>query len=184
MEKRCAICGGFLGHKELTFEGYDICSCDNCTHRQLFPIPSDDIIDAYYAQENDTIGNANAFRNIHDYLGNKEIFHKFNLLRLKQLFRYGLLNDNSIKFLEVGCGPGFFLALLRDFYGFNHLTGIDISKPIVDEGRKRLDVDLICGDVGKMGNFPKGHFDFIYCYHALEHSKNPLEIVSKIKKNL
>lgn len=184
MKRECSICDNNLEVKELSYEGYEIYRCGYCSHRQLYPIPSDEEIHKYYSQQSDTIGNANAFRNIEDYMENKHTFYKFYLRRLKQIFKFKLLQNNSLKFLEVGSGPGCFLALLRDFYGFTNLTGIDISKQIIDEGIKQLGIDLYCGDAGEMEEYPNAPFDFVYCYHSLEHCKNPLKIVSNIYKNV
>lgn len=175
---------GALEGRELSYDGYDVYRCGGCSHRQLYPIPSDEDIYKHYSQQSDTIGNANAFRNIEDYRDDKDTFHKFCLRRLKQIFKFKSLQNSSLKFLEVSSGPGCFLAMLRDFYGFTNLTGIDISQQIVDEGIKRLGMNLYAGDAGEMEEYLNAPFDFIYCYHSLEHCKDPLKIVSKIYKNL
>lgn len=184
MKKKCDICNGVLVTRELSHDGYDIFKCDSCSHRQLYPIPSVEEINDYYSTLDDTIGNANAFRNIHDYLGNKELFRRFNTRRLKQIFRFESLKNRELKFLEIGSGPGCFLAILKDFYGFRNLTGIDISGPIIDEGMRELGVQLYCHDAGEMEVYPNSPYDFIYSYHALEHTRNPSKIVCNIFNNL
>ena len=184
MERTCEICGSKLTIKELSLDGYDIFRCDHCHHRQLSPLPSKEDIENYYSKQDNTIGNSNAFRNIMDYVGDRKTFHKYHIRRLKEILRYPSLKNRDARFLEIGCGPGCFLALLRDFYGFANVQGIDISKPIVDAGREQLHVDIHCCDAGEVKEYPGAPFDFIYSYHSLEHTSHPSTIVCNMYKNL
>jgi ubiquinone/menaquinone biosynthesis C-methylase UbiE len=69
------------------------------------------------------------------------------------------------RLLVVGCGPGLEAAHLAEELG-STVTGIDVADTFDDEARRR--VDLRVGD-GTALDFEDDTFDFVYCYHVLEH---------------
>ena len=69
------------------------------------------------------------------------------------------------KVLVVGCGTGREAAQLAQSWGAD-VTGIDLA-PRFDTKAANV-ATLLPGDATAL-EFPDGHFDFIYSYHALEH---------------
>lgn len=79
--------------------------------------------------------------------------------------------------LDVGCGSGLNLLMLRDC-GFTNLLGVDpfISKPLVYSGGLRIEkCDL---------QAVQGKFSLIMFHHVFEHLPNPLETLCKARQLL
>lgn len=81
------------------------------------------------------------------------------------------------KILEVGCGNGFFLTLLRD-KGIRDVWGIEPGLNMVKESpawlKKRIRIDVF-----KKYQFPAQSFDVILSFHVLDHLTNPNLFVSE-----
>lgn len=77
--------------------------------------------------------------------------------------------DTYVKILDVGCGDGFFLELLRDL-GFQRLSGIDLSEPMLRRARmKGLKVNK--GNIYDIKNIQD--YDVILLMDVLEHLEQP-----------
>ncbi len=68
----------------------------------------------------------------------------------------------DINILEIGCGMGNLLEIILRM-GFNHLTGMDISKTALRQAGKRLEkeIDFLCVDLTQKAVLPKNQFDLI-----------------------
>ena len=83
--------------------------------------------------------------------------------------------SKSAKILEIGCGNGFFLnALAKN--GYKNLYGVEPSIKMFKEMpvilKKRIVVDEF-----KKNQFPNNSFDFVLCFHTLDHIINPVTFV-------
>jgi len=72
--------------------------------------------------------------------------------------------------LEVGCGPGFMLAELRDL-GWQ-VRGLEISDFAARHGRERLGLDILVGPISPAA-FPHSTFDAVLMADVLEHLPDP-----------
>jgi ubiquinone/menaquinone biosynthesis C-methylase UbiE len=70
-----------------------------------------------------------------------------------------LIRESS-RLIEIGCGNGVLLSLLRDRYPDLNLIGRDFSEPMVELARSRAisNCDIAVGDVRSL-DFPDGAFD-------------------------
>jgi len=83
--------------------------------------------------------------------------------------------DESV--LDVGCGNGFYLQVLRDF-GFTNLTGVD---PFMDASTLLPGgIQLIKGEISDISQT----YDFIIVNHAFEHMPHPEEALKHLKDRL
>jgi len=81
-------------------------------------------------------------------------------------------NHNGLTSLEVGCGNGNLMLLLRES-GFG-VTGIDLSVTAQSEGRKKgLNI------FSDTESFVPGQFDLLILNHVIEHVMNPAEFILK-----
>jgi SAM-dependent methyltransferase len=87
------------------------------------------------------------------------------------------------RLLDVGCGPGYFLAVAERYY---EAYGIDISDYAIREAKKRTyQVKLSVGDATK-SDFEDSHFDILTCFDLLEHLADPevaMKEYSRILRN-
>lgn len=104
-------------------------------------------------------------------------------IRNTLIILYKYLSEDKLKdILVAGCGKG------EEAVGFYNLTnanvyGIDLNvEPIVslDSNRRFC---LTMGDLNRI-NHDESRFDFIYCYHVLEHVKDPLIILKELNRVL
>jgi ubiquinone/menaquinone biosynthesis C-methylase UbiE len=85
--------------------------------------------------------------------------------------------------LDVGCGTGSLLAMLKD--GCEELAGADISAEMIEEAKKRLgeDVDLKVAD---SENLPwrDNSFALVVCTGSFHHYPAPLKALSEMRRVL
>lgn len=94
-----------------------------------------------------------------------------------QRWMQGFGLDLNSRILEVGCGDGARMLLLRDL-GFRRLTGQDAYT-----------LDLLCGHAGVTWTAEplvalEGHFDWIEAHHALEHFPRQAECLKQFHRLL
>jgi 2-polyprenyl-3-methyl-5-hydroxy-6-metoxy-1,4-benzoquinol methylase len=76
------------------------------------------------------------------------------------------------KLLDVGCGPGLFLAKARDV-GYE-VAGIELSNWAANFAKTELQLMVIPGEV-EITHFPPRAFDVIVANHVFEHLPNPVQ---------
>jgi len=84
---------------------------------------------------------------------------------------------NGGNLLDIGCGTGGFLAMLRRnnrWYG----VGVDINEQAASVAR-RQGLCVFCGDLNQMF-LPAGFFDVATMWEVLEHVRDPLNILKTI----
>lgn len=84
----------------------------------------------------------------------------------------GVLGGGPGRLLEVGCGPGFFLAAMREL-GWE-ARGLEISSFGVRHAREELALDVVQGQVDP-AHFEPSSFEAVFLGDVLEHLPRPLE---------
>ncbi|MBX2865723.1 MAG: class I SAM-dependent methyltransferase [Leptolyngbyaceae cyanobacterium MAG.088] len=124
-----------------------------------------------------------------------------NLVRLGQIHDYQLLFksqavydrlrhlDQTARILDCGVGTGAFSAALLDSIEQPvHISGIDISYPMLTHARQNLKnrctaLDLWWGDIQRLP-FADNSFDTVIFAHVLEHMADPVETLREIARVL
>ncbi|MBN1578874.1 MAG: class I SAM-dependent methyltransferase [Chitinispirillaceae bacterium] len=92
-----------------------------------------------------------------------------NLAATRELMRtYIPLFAQCKKVLDIGCGPGLFLELLREQNSSRTLLGIDGDPSMVARVREK-GFDARCVSVQEIASAVTGGFDGIYAGHIIEH---------------
>jgi len=86
----------------------------------------------------------------------------------KYLFTQNIKNK---KVLEIGCGNGFFLEELKK-NGIENVYGIEPGKESVRKANPKIKNNIKV-DILKKGLFQKESFDYIVCFHTLDHIPDP-----------
>lgn len=124
-----------------------------------------------------------------------------NLARLGQLHDYQLLFESQTvrarlshlnqtsKVLDCGVGTGAFsLALLESVDQPAHVSGVDISYPMLTQAQQILEnrctsLDLRRGDIRHL-HFADASFDAVIFAHVLEHMAEPVETLCEMVRVL
>ena len=84
--------------------------------------------------------------------------------------------------MDVGCGPGDILYLLRGV-GFD-VYGLDISQHAVDMAHKNGLKNVVVGMEDKLKDYSDNYFDYIRGSHVIEHVPDPICFVNLCYKKM
>ena len=96
-----------------------------------------------------------------------------------------IINRNGRNVLDLGCGKGGFVSLLKQI-GYDKYTGIDLSTVALEKAKMyHPDCNFIKGDIHGAQNILKGSkWDLILICDVLEHSPDPKKLISDANKLL
>jgi len=98
--------------------------------------------------------------------------NKINLYtHLFELCKKYNLNFKELNLLDVGCGFGYGTSLIKKYYNFKKVTGIDYKKNIIDHAKSKFkNVTFIEGSATELP-FEDESFDMIVNVESLHHYK-------------
>lgn len=82
--------------------------------------------------------------------------------------------------LEVGCGAGMYLDLMRAL-GWKTVVGVDFSAKATGQARDVLGLEVHCGDLAEVG-LEAERFDAVSLSHTLEHVPDPVAFLAEIRR--
>ena len=90
-----------------------------------------------------------------------------------------------VSLLDVGCGSGEMLAMLKKEFPNVEAYGLDMSEQMLNQARKYLDPD-ICLQPGDVDNlpWPDHKFDLLVCNASFHHFPNPLRSLTEMYRVL
>jgi len=93
-------------------------------------------------------------------------------------------NDENIKVLDLGCGPGELIKELNDKSNKFDITGVDFSEKMLEVSKKRnpdskhIKMDVV--DLNKLND----KFNIIICTHSLPYYKEPEKVMVELNRLL
>jgi 2-polyprenyl-3-methyl-5-hydroxy-6-metoxy-1,4-benzoquinol methylase len=167
----CVLCGGSFartGHVRWTKDGYDVVRCPTCSLLFRADLPTQAELDAiyglaYFKAEADSGGEGYL-----DYLADEDVHRSAAERRLDAL-------EDAVPpgaLLDVGAAAGFFVDEARK-RGWD-ASGIDISAPMVEWGRRTLDVPLEQASIAE-ARAGEGSLDALTMWDYIEHSLEPAD---------
>jgi len=194
----CQVCYN-LNHNKMhtaremmfgTREEFDYLECAHCGCVQLVNVPNDMAkyypLD-YYSFKEEEIKHFDPVRAFlrkqkHSYcLHGKNFIGKMLVERAGMPPHYSWLRGGHVNFasdiLDVGCGVGHFLNLLRED-GFTSLTGVDPF--IKDDIHYKNGVTIWKKTLAQIDQ----QFDFVIMNHAFEHMAEPLSVLRDVQQVL
>ncbi len=126
----------------------------------------------------------------HDNLARLGQLHDYHLLFNNETVRTHLSHlDHTSHILDCGIGTGAFsLALLENINQPMHISGVDISSPMLTHAQQILEnrcqtLDLRCGDIRRLP-FADESFDAVIFAHVIEHMSEPVETLREMVRVL
>jgi SAM-dependent methyltransferase len=167
--KSCYACG-LIAAKRLTEKnGYFILRCGQCGHGWVKNLPDSKALDHFYAESLEARS---------QYSFPEAVIRKHAEKHLRSVEQ---VKKSSGIWLDVGCGPGFFLEAVRN-HGWQ-AVGLEMSS----EARritasKNIPVYESLLSVEEV--FPKSSFEVVSLWETVEHLTDPRSFLQKIKKHM
>jgi glycosyltransferase involved in cell wall biosynthesis/2-polyprenyl-3-methyl-5-hydroxy-6-metoxy-1,4-benzoquinol methylase len=94
-----------------------------------------------------------------------------------------IVPKDAKRILDVGCGEGILGRRLLA-KGASEVVGIEIARDVCNNAKQNL-TSVICGDIEEIAlSFDEGYFDCMIFADILEHLKDPLSLLIKLRQNL
>lgn len=157
-------CGHMLSEKD----GYKVIACEACAFAHAIPIPDDKTLNEFYAKKY--------------YQSTKPDYAQqhakdrewWDLVYRERYTRFETILGRPGKILDVGSGPGFFLASGAEI-GWD-VTGIEPSED-ASEYARQLGVNCITANFDSSSAANLGFFDVVQINQAIEHIPNPDQMI-------
>jgi SAM-dependent methyltransferase len=149
--------------------------CEKCGLVYLNPRPADEEADRIYPDHY----HAFAFEKTHAGL----IYNVRRRLEARRLLGWCAGLPDDAKILDIGCGDGFHLRLLRDFGRLTwSLQGVDTDARAVAAGAAH-GLSILRGQVQDL-DLPQGSFHLIFLIMTVEHLADPVAMLKTVRKLL
>jgi 2-polyprenyl-3-methyl-5-hydroxy-6-metoxy-1,4-benzoquinol methylase len=194
MALKCGICSST--HLEKLFSKdskdhilYTIYSCKNCKIIQVAPLPEQEVLDQYYSNEYFTKRTDRGYDNYYSDSMRQELFRVWTMnlndlnIELKQNAKP---SDDSKSILsrsiDIGCAAGYFVDYMKSLHWDS--MGIEIAPDPVAFGRDKLGLNLVQDNFLSWDKNSQNKFQLITLWASIEHMRDPLSILKKIKTHL
>lgn len=169
--KFCPICESARIEYAFISRGNQINKCKDCDFMFLNPQPSDEVLayiysDGYFLKE----------KTPEDEEQVQEMKKATADLYIQQLL--SLCGESRGRLLDVGCENGDFLVAARA-QGFE-VEAIEINEHAAKEANARLKKEYVrCGNIETM-ELPANRYDICVLFDTLEHTRDPIAVLSKV----
>ena len=165
--KECPVCGGINFKLLFVQNGFNQLLCRQCelvfTNPRLNDAGSKNWYNSDFYQ-NALLTEYRIVREVDKYYSSSTTnYGLMDLLCLKFL-KYVPLNSNI---LDLGCGGGALLSILKDKYHYSHLKGVDLNSDAIEFGRKYRELDLENIDAKNLHE--SGNYDVVISVESIEH---------------
>lgn len=179
----CPVCGSgdtepWLENSDFLFRTspvvFRLRRCRSCRCAFLHPAPDAAALEAAYPAPywwiaQDQKGNLAAWL---------ESVYRETVLRDHVRIARSYLAPGAARVLDVGCGSGTFLHVLRRVTGVEG-EGLDVSPAASQAAEAAYGLRVHTGDIGT-AELPEGRYDLITLFHVLEHLHRPAEALARI----
>jgi len=164
--KKCQICGSSDFEEIKKENNFKLLRCLRCGLVFLGDLPSEARLDGFY----------NVFFNEND----EKLWQRFNEKIFKLAKKRILRRKNKGSLLDIGCGYGFFLKLMKE-ERFD-VYGVEMANKPSEFAKKNLKLKVINLDFNEISMTRK--FDVVTLWWFLEHVPDPKKTLIKVRKLL
>jgi len=156
---------------------FNLVQCRNCGLVYINPRPSKEFI-GYYYQDYQEERSFNLMKKLRGCEGIGKFLVRDRLRYLEKTFKL----NSSTKILDVGCGLGSFLALLREKKGCQ-IYGVEFDQLACQYLEEVEGLHMMHGELVD-SQFEDNFFDVITLFAYLEHSFNPIQDLKEVHRIL
>ncbi|CAN7361649.1 class I SAM-dependent methyltransferase [Phenylobacterium sp. LjRoot219] len=166
---RCAACTSTAIDRFSRIRQIHYDRCAECGFVFANPMPTDAVLADFYNS-----AFYNNYRVLEEQTIAAEPYFSVSAYRdLRELATW-IEADRAAAILDYGCGPGSFLALLRDEFGFANVEGLELNLHSAEVARRCYGLEL-APDVGALH---QQSYDVIVLFETIEHLSDPDEVVA------
>lgn len=169
----CPVCDSQPVARFATCRHFPYSRCRTCGFTFANPVPPNEVLDAFY--------NSPFYRNYRRLEANRIARDRyFSISMYTDMHRLAswLGGDQALNILDFGCGPGAFLALLRDEFGFTNVEGLELSQVSVEFARQHYGLTV----ASSTAELQRQSYDCVILIEVIEHLPNPAAIFSQLTK--
>jgi 2-polyprenyl-3-methyl-5-hydroxy-6-metoxy-1,4-benzoquinol methylase len=163
----CALCGGCDCETALAFRDIPVLRCRGCGFLFSGRVMPEKILARYYADH---------FASRRHRQG-QQLNAEMNLHVLQKI----LNARKGLSILDVGCGYGFLLHLLREEWRAD-VTGVEVSKQEIHHAREVLGLTTLHSSLAEIP--PDRRFDLVACFEVIEHVREPVPFVRELLRRV
>jgi 2-polyprenyl-3-methyl-5-hydroxy-6-metoxy-1,4-benzoquinol methylase len=165
----CAACRSTALARFSRIRGVAYDRCSACGFVFANPAPSDAVLDRFYNS-----AFYDNYRVLEEaVIASKPYFSVSAYRDLRQLAKW-IEADKAAAILDYGCGPGSFLALLRDEFGYANVEGLELNLHSAEVARRCYGLEL-APDIGALR---RKSYDVIVLFETIEHLSDPDAVVA------
>jgi 2-polyprenyl-3-methyl-5-hydroxy-6-metoxy-1,4-benzoquinol methylase len=165
---------------ETTDETFSLQSCSDCHCLFLDPMPGPEKIASFYPPSYWWDGSRPGFlRKLEGVYRRLALFDHVSFIG--RAARKSVAAGERPRILDVGCGPGTVLSLLKA-RGFE-VYGLDASAEASDIAKKEHGIEVTVGALND-STFNNDTFDTVVLLHTLEHVRNPHQVLAQARRVL
>ncbi len=153
-------------------KAFSLYKCKNCALLFQYPLYPDEVIKNFYR------------KNYYFFLRDENYEFKRAGMNYVKIFGQNLFEFKRKKIIEIGCGKGYLLYILKNLGCF--VKGVEISKEASFYAKDKFKLDVYNGTIEDFVKQSKEKFDIILLIDVIEHIKNPRDFfksISEISKN-
>jgi 2-polyprenyl-3-methyl-5-hydroxy-6-metoxy-1,4-benzoquinol methylase len=173
MNEECPICHSKKNTIEFIKFNTNILKCHDCTVRYVEKFPNN---------VNDVYSNENYLDDIKTslYSEGQDNYRKkrFGTERVSLIRRFIEIDDQT-SILDIGCGTGWFLDLMKE--NGLQIYGVELGEKLNQWTSERLGINIFNVE---LENTPLQKHNIITMFDLLEHVKNPIQLLTEVKKRL
>jgi 2-polyprenyl-3-methyl-5-hydroxy-6-metoxy-1,4-benzoquinol methylase len=173
----CMFCG--KGIEKILYGGimhqdaeYAVAYCDHCHIGATVPQPSDEELARSYSANDYRLETGRRFNRLVEYC-----IYLFRVQKKRRIEKHTARG----RILDIGCGRGLFLHLMKQD-GWS-VQGIEIDRAIAARLSEAYGIDVLSGDLLQR-RLPEASYDVVVISHVLEHLRRPLDTIHECKRLL
>lgn len=174
----CGACGALLDERpvaRVAFRGaiYEVRPCARCGGAGTCPVPSPEELARFYG--------SGSYRSDDGARFSAFVERLVAVARDARRRRVERLAGRRGRLIDVGCGRGLFLRMMRGA-GWE-VAGVEADAEVSGRISEAHGLDVRSGDPGGWG-FAEGSFDVVTLHHVLEHVARPAEMIGHCRRLL